>query len=231
MDQRRSSRAPVGDHADRPLGQEPIRQFLELDPSAPARPAPRATRTSGGRRWTRSVGPVRPASRLVEHRLVTADTVVLSRSGVRSVTSRKSLPDHARRPPRPASGRTGVRGLVLSWACGWPDGPTDQPRSAPTVRVQPFQLELVDLVGALEKPAPRSSGHALELSVAMGVRRRPLHPECPDQLALVGGPVDGVRRQAVVVQVATVQSRPASVRSLDAVGDDQMGVQQRVALA
>jgi hypothetical protein len=33
------------------------------------------------------------------------------------------------------------------------------------------------------------------------------------------------------VQVAAVQGCPASVRALDAVGDDQMGVQQRITLA
>src|SRR5215218_2865041 len=38
--------SPVGDPADRPLGQEPVGQLLQLRPSSPgppARPAPRAT--------------------------------------------------------------------------------------------------------------------------------------------------------------------------------------------
>jgi hypothetical protein len=50
----------------------------------------------------------------------------------------------------------------------------------------------------------------------------------PGQLALVGGPIDGVRGQPMPAQVPAVQGRPASVRSLDPVGDDQMGRQQRV---
>jgi len=65
----------------------------------------------------------------------------------------------------------------------------------------------------------------------MAVRWSPLHPQCPDELALVGGPVDGVRGQPMPVQVPAVQGCPASVRPLDPVGDDQMGVQQRVAFS
>jgi hypothetical protein len=65
----------------------------------------------------------------------------------------------------------------------------------------------------------------------VAVRRRPLHPERPDQFALVGGPVDGVRGQPMPVQVPTVQGRPAAVRPLDPVGDHQVGMQQRVALS
>jgi hypothetical protein len=64
----------------------------------------------------------------------------------------------------------------------------------------------------------------------MGVRGRPLDAECPDELALVAGPVDGVGGQPMPVQVPAVQRGPASVRTLDAVGHDQVGVQQRVAL-
>jgi hypothetical protein len=64
----------------------------------------------------------------------------------------------------------------------------------------------------------------------MGVRSCPLDPERPGQLVLVGGPVDGVRGQPMPVQVAAVQGRPAAVRPLDAVGDDQMGMQQRITL-
>ena len=82
----------------------------------------------------------------------------------------------------------------------------------------------------LENSPHQVLGQALELPVAVGVRRRPLHPECPDELALVGGPVDGVRGQPMPVQVPAVQGRPASVRTLDPVGHHQMGVQQRITL-
>jgi hypothetical protein len=64
----------------------------------------------------------------------------------------------------------------------------------------------------------------------VAVRGRPLHPQRPGQRPLVGGPVDGVGSQPMPVQVPAVQGCPAAVRSLDAVGDHQMGVQQRVAL-
>ena len=48
---------------------------------------------------------------------------------------------------------------------------------------------------------------------------------------MVGGPVDGVRGQPMAVQVAAVQGYPPSVRPLDAIGDHQMSVQQRVAFS
>jgi hypothetical protein len=73
-------------------------------------------------------------------------------------------------------------------------------------------------------------GHPLQLPVAVTVRCRPFDPQCPGELVLVGRPVDRVRSQPMPVQVAAVQGRPASVRTLDTVGDDQMGVQQRVTL-
>jgi len=65
----------------------------------------------------------------------------------------------------------------------------------------------------------------------VGVRWCPLHSECPEELPLVGGPVDGVRSQPMPIEVAAVHGRPASVRPLDAVGDDQVGVQRRVTFA
>ena len=64
----------------------------------------------------------------------------------------------------------------------------------------------------------------------MLVGRRPLHAQRPDELALVGGPVDGVRSQPMPIQVPAVHGRPASVRPLHPVGDNQMSVQQRIAL-
>jgi hypothetical protein len=132
---------------------------------------------------------------------------------------------------RPALGRLcpptviqGVRGLVLLGLAGGLDGPLDQPRRPlPTIHGQPVQLG-VDLAGALGEATDQILGHPLQLPVAVAVRRRPLHPKCPDELALVGGPVDGVRGQAATVQVPSVQGRPAAVRSLDTVGHHQMGM-------
>src|SRR4029450_2009299 len=46
--------------------------------------------------------------------------------------------------------------------------------------------------GALGEAANQLLGDPLELAVAVAVRRRPLHPQCPGQLPFVGGPVDGV---------------------------------------
>jgi hypothetical protein len=65
----------------------------------------------------------------------------------------------------------------------------------------------------------------------MGVRRRPLDAERPDELALVAGPVDGVGGQPMPVQILTIQRCPASVRALDTVGHHHMGVYQRVTLS
>jgi hypothetical protein len=108
--------------------------------------------------------------------------------------------------------------------------PLDQPRRPlPTLRGQPVQLG-IDLASALGEPTDQRLGYPLELPVAVAVRSCPLHAERPDELPLIGGPIDGVRGQPMPIQVPAVQGRPASVRPLDAVGDDQMGVQQRVAL-
>jgi hypothetical protein len=125
----------------------------------------------------------------------------------------------------------GVRGLLLLGLAGGLDGPLDQPRCPlATIHGQPVQLG-VDLAGALGKAPDQRLGHPLELPVAVAVRRRPLHSQCPDELALVGGPVDGVRGQPMPIQVPAVQGRPASVRPLDTVGHHQMGVQQRIAFS
>jgi hypothetical protein len=125
----------------------------------------------------------------------------------------------------------GVRCLVLLGLAGGLDDPLDQPRrQLPTVRDEPVQLG-VDLAGALGEAADQLLSYPLELAVAVSVRRCPLDPECPDEFPLVGGPVDGVRSQPMPIQIPAVQGRPAAVRPLHPVGDDQMGVQQRIALA
>src|SRR5215211_395759 len=111
------------------------------------------------------------------------------------------------------------------------DGPLDQPWCPlPTICGQPIQLE-VDLAGALGEPPHQLIGYALEFAVAVALRCCPLHTQCPGELPLVAGPVDGVRSQAMPVQVPSVQGCPAAVRTLDPVGDDQMGVQQRIAFS
>jgi hypothetical protein len=54
------------------------------------------------------------------------------------------------------------------------------------------------------------------------------HSEAAGQLVLVGGPVHRIGGGAVVEQVAGVQRAPLPVRPSGAVGDDQIGVQQRI---
>jgi len=135
--------------------------------------------------------------------------------------------DHLGPPPS----IQGVRWLVLLGLAGGMDGPLDQPWCPlPTICGQPNKLE-VDLAGALGEPPHQLIGYALELAVAVAVGGRPLHPERPDELTLVGRPIDGVRSQPVAVEVAAVQGRPAAVRALDPVGDDQVSVQQRIAFS
>jgi hypothetical protein len=132
---------------------------------------------------------------------------------------------------RPPPSIQGVRCLVLLGLAGGLDRPLDQPwRPLPTLRGQPLQLG-VDLISALGEAPDQRLGHPLELPVAVVVRWRPLHPKCPDKLALVGGPIDGVRGQPMPIQVPAVQGRPASVRPLDSVGHHQVGVQQRIAVS
>ena len=234
MDQRRSSRARSATTLTARSAKNRSASSSSSVRPAPARPAPRATRTSGRAKVDAvAVSPSGPASR--------SNSRPASLSGHRPVLDAVGcpaghLPDQGVRVHAPL-GRLGppaaiqgVRCLVLLGLAGGLDGPLDQPRRPlPTVRGQPVQLG-VDLAGALGEPADQRLGHPLELAVAVGVRRRPLHPERPDELALVGGPVDGVRGQPMPVQIAAVQGRPASVRPLDPVGDDQMGVQQRIAL-
>ena len=124
----------------------------------------------------------------------------------------------------------GVRCLVLLRLASHLDGPLDQPRRPlPTVRGQPVKLG-VDLTGARGEAANQRLGHPLELPVPVAVRARPLHPEGPGQFSLVGGPVDGVGGQPVPVKIPSVYGCPAAVRALDAVGDDQVSVHQRIPL-
>jgi hypothetical protein len=131
----------------------------------------------------------------------------------------------------PPAAVQGVWSLVLFGFAGGLDGPLDQPRCPlSTVGGQPVKFG-VDLAGALGEPPHQPLGHAQELAVAVAVCCRPLHSQCPDELPLVGGPVDGVGGQPMPVQVPAIQGGPAAVRTLDTIGHHQMGVHQRVAFS
>jgi hypothetical protein len=131
----------------------------------------------------------------------------------------------------PPASIDGVRGLVVLGLARGLDSPLDQPRRPlPTVGGQPLEFG-VDLVGALGKGTHHVLGHSGELAVAVAVGRRPLHSERSGQSSLVGGPVDGVRGQPIPVQVPAVQRCPTSIWSLDAVGDDQVRMEQGVAFS
>jgi hypothetical protein len=222
VDQRRSSQGPVGDHAHRPLGQEPVRQALELSPSGAvqAQGDQDVLAGEGGRGRSqpfRAGQPVeQPTNSFSGHCPV--QVAIWCPAG--------HLPDQGVRvhPPlgrlRPPPSIQRVRRLVFLRLPSRVHGPLDQPRRPlPTIPSQPVELG-VDLAGTLGEPPDQLLGHPLELAVAVAVRHRPLHPECPGELPLVGGPVDGVRSQPVAVDIPAVQGCPASVRSLDAVGDD-----------
>jgi hypothetical protein len=73
-------------------------------------------------------------------------------------------------------------------------------------------------VRSLGEAPDQRLGHPSQLAVAVAIRWCPLHSEYPDELALVGGPVDGVGGQPMPVQVPAVQCCPAAVRSLGSVG-------------
>jgi hypothetical protein len=226
---------PVGDHADRPLSQEPIRQLLQFRPFGPSEAGAQGDQDVGAAEGGRVLGqPVRAGQPI--------EQLTGRRFGHRKVLGAVGCPA-GHRPDQsvrvhPALGRLcppsvvqGVRGLVLLGFAGRLDGPLDQPRCPlPTVRGQPVELD-VELVGALGEATDQRLGYPLELSVAMGVRWRPLDPEGPDEFPLVGGSVDGVRSQPMPVEIPSVQRRPASIRPLDTVGDDQVRVQQRVAFS
>jgi hypothetical protein len=225
---------PVGDHADRPLGQEPVRQRLQLRPGGPGQASAQGDQDVGTGEGGRVLGqPVRTGQpmeqltgHLVGHRPVLGAVGCPAGhhpdKGVRVVSALGRLG-----PPAVVQG---VRGFMLLGRAGGLDRPLDQSRRPlPTVRPEPVEFG-VDLAGALGEAPDQGLWHALELAVAVGVRWRPLHSQCPDQLPLVGGSVDGVRGQPIPIQVPAVHGCPAAVRTLDPIGDDQMGVQQRIAL-
>jgi hypothetical protein len=224
---------PVGHHRDRPLGEEPVGQLLQLDSGGAGQLAAEGgdhlLAGEGGRLRGQPGRPGQPVERLGHRPLGQTLLAVARPSGH---LADEGLRVHA------AFGRLGPPAVVQ---CLWPlmllglaggvDGPLHQPgRPRPSGRLQPFDLQ-VDLVAALGERPDEVLGHPLELAVAVPVGRRPLDSERPDKLALVGGAVDGVGGQPMAVQVAAVQRRPPSVRALDAVGDHQVGVQQRIAFS
>jgi hypothetical protein len=225
---------PVGDHADRPLGQEPVSQLLKLDPGGAGQTGAQGHQDIGagesGRGRGQPLGAGQPVEQPTGHRsghrpvrvAVGCPAGHLPNKHVRVVSALGRL--------CPPASVQGVRRLMLLGLAGGLHRPFDQPWCPlPAVRQQPVQLG-IDLTGALGEQPDQRLGHPGQLAVAVAVRWCPLHPQCPDEFALVGGPVDGVRSQAMPVQVPAVQGRPPSVRSLDAVGGDQMGVRQRVTL-
>jgi hypothetical protein len=226
---------PVGDHADRPLGQEPVRQLFQLGPGSTGQTGAegdqdiRAGEGGRGRRQPLRAGqPIeQPTDHLRGHRpvlwAVSCPAGHRPDQGVRVHAALGCL--------RPPPAIQGVRGLVLLGLAGGMDGPLDQPRRPlPTVGGQPVQLG-VDLAGPLGESTDQRLGYPLELAVAVAVRGCPLHPQCPDELPLVGGPVDGVGGQPMPIQVPSVHGCPAAVRPPNAVGDHQMRVQQRIAFS
>jgi hypothetical protein len=225
---------PVGDHADRPLSQEPIRQLLQHGPSGAGQPGAEGDQDLRAGEGGRVLGQPLRAGQPVEES-------INSFSGHRPVLDPVGCPA-SHRPDQsvrvhatfsrllPPAAVQGVRSLVLLGLASCLDSPLDQPRCPlPPILDQPVELG-VDLAGALGELPNQVLGQALELPVTVAVCRRPLHPKRPDERPLVGGPVDSVRGQPMAVDIAAVQRCPASVRPLDPVGHHQMGVQQRVTL-
>jgi hypothetical protein len=224
---------PVGHHRNRPVGQEAVGQLLELGPGGPGQLAAEGRdhllAGEGGRGRGQPVRAGQPIEHL-DHRPLGQVLVLLAdaaghlpHQGVRVLAALGRLG-----PPPPIQG---VRGLVLLGLAGGMDGPLDQPRRPlPSGGLQALEFQ-VNLVAALGETPHQLVGHPWELPVAVPVGRRPLHPQRPGELALVGGPVDGVGGQPMPVQVPAVQGRPPTVRALDTVSHHQVGVQQRIALS
>jgi hypothetical protein len=133
---------PVGDHTDRPLGQEPVGQRLQLGPPGAGQPGAQGDQdiraAEGGRVLGQPVRAGQPIEQPTGHR--SGHRPVLAAVGCPA----SHLPDQGVRV-HPPLGRLlapavvqGVRGLVLLGLAGGLDGPLDQPRRPlPTVRSQP----------------------------------------------------------------------------------------------
>ncbi len=128
----------------------------------------------------------------------------------------------------PPLGQRGGRLVLL----GLPGGlyyPLDQLGGPqPTLGLESLHLA-IDRIRPLGEHPQQVLWHAGQLAVAPPVRLAPGDPKRPCQGALVGAPVDRIRRHPVPVQVATIQRRPATIRTPDTVRNDHVGVQQRIA--
>jgi hypothetical protein len=159
----------VGDHADRPLGQEPVGQPLQFRPSDADETSTEGDQELGAGEGGRPLGqpfragqPIKqPTGHLIGH------TPVLVATGCPA----GPRPDQGVRVHAPL-GRLGppasiqgVRCLVLLRLPRRVDGPLDQPRRPlPTVRPTPVQLG-VDPIGALGEATDQRLRHPLDLAV------------------------------------------------------------------
>jgi hypothetical protein len=120
---------PIGDHADRPLGQEPIRQLLQLRPSDAGQPGAEDDQDVRAGEGGRVLGQPLRAGQTVEELInsFTEHRPVLDPVGC-PVGHR---PDQGVRVHAPFSrlgppaAVQGVRGLVVLWFAGGVDGPLD----------------------------------------------------------------------------------------------------------
>ncbi len=233
----------VGDHADRPLLEEPVRQpFQRAAVGADQLVAEGGdhfgTREGGGLRGQplRAGEPIEyPSDRHLVRGRVGAQPVAAGGCLAGCLpAAAKHLAQQLRDVHTVLGGlgapplrQRGGRLLPLGLPRGM-DRPLDQlGRSHPPFGLQPLHLA-VDRVRPLRERLEEVIRHAGQLAVAPPIRLTPGDPQRPGQGALVGAPVDRVRRQPMPVQVATIKRRPATIRTLHPVRHDHMGVQQGV---
>jgi hypothetical protein len=221
---------PVGDHADRPFGQEPVGQGLQLLPVGADQAGDHIFAGERGRQGSQPVRADEPVE-YRRHQALIEPLVAVGHHPTGHPADEGVSVDAAlgclRSPPRVQ----GLRRHILLGLTGGVNGPLHQPwRSRSPLGLEAFDLG-GDLLGPLGEHPQQLGRDALELTVAMPVRDCPLDTERAGQLPLVDGPVDRVRRPPMPVQVAAVQRRPPPIRALDAIGDHQMGVQQWIARA
>jgi hypothetical protein len=187
---------PICHHADRPLGTEPVSEIFQLRPAGPGQLAAEGgddvLAGEGGRGRGQSVRTCQPVGHLGHCPLGQVLVVVACPAGHLLDQGVRVVAAIGRLCPPPTV--QGVRGLVLLGLASGLDGPLNQPRGPlPTGGLEPLHLQ-VNLTRSLGEGSQKLLGQDLELPVAMDVRWRPLRPKRYGQLALIGGPVDGVRR-------------------------------------
>jgi hypothetical protein len=224
---------PLGHDTDRPLLKEPVGQRLELA----AVGADELRTQRGDRVLPRERGCLRGqslrAGELVERaadiRLgVRRGLVAIGRSSQHVAQQARDVGAVLASLGAPPLSQGGGR-LVPLGLPGAVDRPLDQLRGAhPALALEPLDLQ-VDRVRPLGERPHQFLRDAGDLAVAVLVGLDPLDPQRPRQRALVGTPVDRIRRQPMPVQVATIQRGPATIRPLHPVRHDHVGVQQRVA--